>query len=236
MRKLLFPVLIALLLCASVSAQSKRIINLNAVNLADTYTPVRKLSFENMDACVQNDSLSSENKPLKPYSPSAGTLIGEALLGPALGAVIGGGTAGVLYALFTAPTESNRGQDNIAIVIAGGAAGFIAGTGLGVYLIAHADNPNVTYGGTLLGSLIGTGVAVGTGVLLKESKSDAKAAVILIPTIGSMVYANYIAPHPGPENCSSNIDNCRNLSLSYSHKDLYNSTLRYKMNLFTIAF
>ncbi|HEX2962490.1 MAG: hypothetical protein HF309_18275 [Ignavibacteria bacterium] len=204
MKKLFSPFLIALMLCASISAQT--------------------------------DSLASLNKPLESYSPSAGTIIGEVFLGPVSGAIC----AIPMALLFSGASDQNSKNDkwdNVAWGAIGVGAGYIIGTGLGVYLFAHHDNPEVTFGGTVLGSVLGTGVGIGLAALINKGDSAIPYVVGLsCPLIGSMVYANFVAPHPKSSGYSANIDNYRSIALSYSHKDLYNSTLQYRMNLFTVAF
>lgn len=185
---------------------------------------------------IGRDSLASENKPLKPYSPSTGTIVGEALVGPVSGAVIGGAAALLFSAISDQSRNGDRG-DNLGMGILGAGAGYIFGTSLGVYLFATHDNPEVTLGGTFLGSVLGTGVGVGAAALINDGRSSVPYIIALsCPLIGSMAYANFIAPHPDAVTYSSNMEYGRNVALSYSHKDLYNSTLQYKMNLFTIAF
>lgn len=242
MKKFFFPVLISFILCASISAQTKNIINLNTVNLAGVKMPARELNFENMDYYDKQDSLASENKPLKPYSPSAVTIIGEVFIGPLAGLA----TAIPVYFLLSGNLENGGGGPlhhdyNYGVAGVIGAA-YAVGTAIGVNLFARADNPEVTFGGTLLGSLAGAGAGIGAaalinkGAVIQEQHSAGNYVLLFAPLIGSMVYANFIAPHPASGSYSSNIERCRSLVSSFSHKDLYNSTLQYKMDLFTIAF
>lgn len=210
MKKLFSPVLIVLMLCASTSAQVK--------------------------SHVQKDSLASEIKPLENYSPSAGAIIGEVLLGPVSGAICAIPMA-LLFSGASDQNQKNDRYDNMAWGALGIGAGYIVGTGLGVYLFANHDNPEVTFGGTLLGSVLGAGVGIGAAALINKGDSAVPYVVGLSsPLIGAMVYANFVAPHPHPGSYSSNTVNYRSLALSNSHKDLYNSTIQYRMNLFTIPF
>ncbi|MGE5351063.1 MAG: hypothetical protein ACM3P0_03215 [Acidobacteriota bacterium] len=236
MKKLFSQVLIALMFCVSVSAQTKSIISLDAANLAGVNTPIRKLSFEEVKSYVQKDSLTLQNKPVEYHSPSAGTIIGEVLLGPVSGAIC----AVPMALLFSGASDQNKKNDrydNMAWGALGIGAGYIIGTGLGVYLFANHDNPEVTFGGTILGSVLGAGLGIGTAALINKGDSAIPYVIGLSsPLIGSMVYANFIAPHPNSSSYSSNLESSRSIAMSYSHKDLYNSALQYRMNLFTIPF
>lgn len=205
------------------------------INAGSAETFDRDFSAEEQSRYVQKDSIFSLRTEPVEYrrNPSPGIIAGEVCLAPVMGILTAIPTT-FLFAGLSDANQKNDRFDNGAFGILGAGLGYIAGTGIGVYILAHADNPNVTFTGTLTGAALGAVGGIGLAALMNNGKSSAPYIVGFAgPLIGSMVYTNFLVSRPLPK--TYNPSN-QGVGLSYSHKDLYNSTVLYNMNLFTIAF
>lgn len=200
-----------------------------------TETFDRDFSAEELSRYIQKDSLVSlRTEPVEYRRNTApGIIAGEMCLGPIMGLLTSIPT-GFAFAGVSDLNRKNDRMDNAFFGLLGLGIGYIAGNGIGVYILAHADNPNVTFMGTLTGAALGAVGGIGLAALMNNGKSSIPYVVGFAgPLIGSMIYTNALVPRPKPKTYKISNDGA---GLSYSHKDLYNSTVLYNMNLFTIAF
>lgn len=190
----------------------------------------REFSPEEISRYVQKDSLLLHNINLVKQRSRFGVVAGELVFGPFLGVVTG--VSGVyLFGGLSNMNHSHGSLDNLALGVIGFSIGYVTGTALGVYIIARAENPNVSFwpalGYSFLGSVSGLGIAALTG-------SPAVAYLtIAAPLICSMVYANNV---PMPPVTGDDYSLIGKYSSTHTHKDLYNSTVLCNVNLFKIAF
>lgn len=155
----------------------------------------------------------------------------EALAGPAMG-IAGGFISG----LAIASANSNHGFETIGSFILGAGFGYITGTALGVYLVALRNNEDVSFWGTLGFSFLGTAAGIGLAAIPKDHEHPGYAvAGLFMPLAGSMIYTNLIDNTPSYNLPEADM---RDLSFnrSYSHKDLYNSSMLYSVNILRINF
>lgn len=101
--------------------------------------------------------------------------------------------------------------------------GYLIGFPSGVYLVAKDINPDLSYLETLGFSLGVTGLTAGLSYLLfrKENNHPTTYLAILSPVIGSILYANFLAPK------ISSVQKTTELGMTRikTHKDFYNSRL-----------
>lgn len=196
----------------------------------------RPFSAEEINRYVQKDSLIFMRKPVQRRESSAGPIISQVVLGPAAGFLTALPGAYLFAGLSTLDTK-NRGLGALGWVALGAGFGYITGNALGVYVVAHSDNPNVSFLGTLTSSFVGTAGGVGLAALVYKKNSAVPYVIAFSgPLVGALVYANFLVPRPAYRDYYSYAENIGRAVNSNSHKDLYNSTLQFNMNLFTIAF
>lgn len=191
------------------------------------YTTEEARQFRN------KDSLIFVKETIKNKGSLAGRIASELILAPASGvalayfSVFAGGSLGVL--------GGAEGQDVFPYAVLGVAVGYTVGTAAAVYFVGHYGNPNVTFVGTLGYSLLGAGAGLLAGSL--AGHGSAKYWMFFAgPVIGPIVYANFIAPGPEFSDIYPEAEKYSLKTSNYSHKDLYNSTVLYNVNLINIAF
>ena len=99
--------------------------------------------------------------------------------------------------------------------------------------MAKASNPDLSYWATL-GFSIGFSALttyLSFGIFPKDYHHPTRTIAYLSPIIGSVVYANFIAPNPS---ANSNTKHVYDLKQNLTHKDYYNSTILFNAELIRI--
>lgn len=199
----------------------------------------RQFTFEEALQFRKKDSLLFVKGTLQRKSSVAGTIASEFLLAPMSGFAV------AYFSFFAgAGVGSLGGAEGLGLApyaVIGVGVGYTTGAAALVYFIGHNDNPNVTFWGTMGYSFLGAGAGLGIASLAARSDAPYRGSAPYIiffagPVIGSIVYANFIAPGPTFRDYYNKADKYSFNGKSYSHKDLYNSTVLYNVNLFNIAF
>ncbi|MCU7491965.1 MAG: hypothetical protein HF312_10745 [Ignavibacteria bacterium] len=196
----------------------------------------RPFSSEEINHYTQKDSLIFMRKPVRKSGLSAGVIISEVILGPVAGFVTALPGA-YLVAGLSALDRKNQGWGVLGWAALGAGFGYITGNALGVYAVAHGENPNVSFLGTLTASFVGTAGGVGLATLVYRKDSSVPYVIGFAgPLVGAMVYANLMSPRSEGKDYYSVYQAFTPPVQSFSHKDLYNSTVVYNLNLFSITF
>lgn len=206
------------------------------VNGGSTEVLDRPFSTEEINNYVQKDSLIFMRKPVQRRESSAGSIISQVVLGPAAGFLTALPGAYLFAGLSTLDTK-NRGLGALGWVALGAGFGYITGNALGVYVVAHGDNPNVSFLGTLTSSFVGTAGGVGLAALVYKKHSAVPYVIAFAgPLVGAMVYAHYLVPPPERKDYYPGYRAFIPAGKTSSHKELYNSTVVYNIDLFRIPF
>lgn len=196
----------------------------------------RQFSSEEAAGYVQKDSLIFLRNPIKKRDESAGQILSEVVIGPAAGFLTALPSAYMFAGLGALDSKQNKWSPLIWGALGAG-VGYITGNALGVYLVAHSENPNVSFIRTVSASFVGAAGGIGLASLFYRSDSAVPYIIALAgPLVGAMVYTHFLVPPPIVRDNYPYSENPGRTGNSSSHKDLYNSTLQYRMNLFTIAF
>jgi hypothetical protein len=133
-------------------------------------------------------------------------------------------------------TPENADGMGIAIITAYALiGGYYLGFPSGVYLVAKNINPDLSYWATL-GFSIGFTAAttyLSFTIFPNDHNHPTRAIAYLSPIIGSILYANFLAPK---NSNNQSISNTSITNQNLSHKDLYNSTMLFKINLVRLNF
>lgn len=197
----------------------------------------RPFSAEEISLYAQKDSIIFMRKQLQGSEFSAAPLISEVLLGPISGFLTALPGA-YMFAGLTALNKNNDGWDALGWAAIGAGVGYITGNALGVYVVAHAENPNVSFLGTVTASFVGTAGGVGLAALVYRKYSAVPYVIGFAgPLVGAMVYANLMVPQPPAGGHFYPVTQAgAPLENSFSHKDLYNSTVVYNLDLIRVTF
>ena len=129
------------------------------------------------DTILKSDSLTKR-------SPLIWTVTKEMIFGTLMGGFFSlpGGVIG---------TAMGKGDGAFGTGLIGMYAGYLAGSSLGVYLVAKKDKPNISYWGTLGSGILG-GV-IGMALLHDSNKNFiGSVAPFVFPLIASIIYAELI--------------------------------------------
>ncbi|MGE5351062.1 MAG: thermonuclease family protein [Acidobacteriota bacterium] len=193
----------------------------------------RQFSPEESAQLRSQDSLLFIKDAFKRKSDPAGRIASELIMAPLSGFAV------AYVSLFaSAGIGALGGSEGFGLfpyAILGAGLGYTAGSALFVYLVEHNDNPNVTFWGTLGYSFLGAGAGIGLACLFPYGTSQ-YVAFFAAPVISSIIYANYVVPEPQFGDFYPTAGKYNLNQRSYSHKDLYNSTILYNVNLINIAF
>lgn len=193
----------------------------------------RQFSPEEAGKFRKNDSILFIQGSFKRKGGMVASIGSELVLAP-----ISGFTLAYFSAFASGGLSVLGGAEGLGVMpyaLLGVAAGYTAGAAIAVYFIAHHDNPNVTFYGTLGSALLGTGA----GFLAASCVHPGPEQYYLFfagPVVGSIVYANFIVPEPQFSDYYPASETYSLKQKSYTHKDLYNSTVLYNVNLINIAF
>ncbi|MGE5351061.1 MAG: thermonuclease family protein [Acidobacteriota bacterium] len=195
----------------------------------------RPFSSEEINLYVQKDSLFFMRNPVQRRASLAGPVVSEVFIGPVAGFLTALPSA-YLFAGIGALNKNNRGWDFLGWIALGAGFGYITGNALGVYVVAHDINPNVSFLGTVAASFVGTAGGLGLAAIVYRKNSPLPYIIAFAgPLAGAMVYTNLLTPRPEVRDYYGS----QALGLpvnSFSHKELYNSTIVYNLNLFRITF
>lgn len=159
-------------------------------------------------------------------------------IGGALVAVPGFYIGGIL----TAPFNDHYRSDNtlLAGIFIGALLGHSIGSAISVYQFERKGPNKVSFGGTLISSIIGSAMSVGVlGITGGDLWNNELGIIALIsfPTIASIIYSNLIAQKKHQENISYRIPSNKLLiKTGLSHKDYYNSKKVVDLELMRINF
>jgi len=157
---------------------------------------------------------------------SEGNVFGQAFLGP----IIGMGFSflpGLL--LYTGAGDEPVDQIGIGSIFI---SSYLLGAAAGVYWIAKAENPEVSYWGTAAFSALGGGAGALLAWALAENYHTFPGygfiLVGLCPALGSILYTTLIADWPG-----DNLNSCLHRN-KYAYKNLVTRTELFKIELLRI--
>lgn len=180
-------------------------------------------SLSQMGQSLNND-LNKKNYPRK---HSTLNLFAQEIIG------IGSGIGLALPSYYLSKDNRLAGSNDKETLVKFSFLSFVIGSGIGVYLIADIENPNISFWETLGYSIIGGG----TGFLILNASFDGKnispIAIIsffILPTLSSMIYASYIADWGNEINTSYNNNAVK------SHKDLVERSKLFNIELGKIYF
>ncbi|HEX2869128.1 MAG TPA: hypothetical protein VHO03_18950 [Ignavibacteriales bacterium] len=197
----------------------------------------RQFTFEEALQFRKKDSLLFVQGTFQRKGSAAGTIASELVLAPMSGFAV------AYFSLFAgAGVGALGGAEGLGLApyaVVGVGVGYATGAAALVYFIGHNDNPNVTFWGTMGYSFLGAGAGLGTALLIGRGSRQFGAVPVTIffagPVLGAIAYANIIAPGPTFKDYYNKNDKY-SFNGNFSHKDLYNSTVLYNVNLLNIAF
>ena len=136
---------------------------------------------------------------------------------------------------FLAATVAGHNLGALGFAILGTAAGYVLGFPLGVYLVEKSSNPDLSYWATLGFSTGLTAVTTYFSFTFFQNDHNHFTRYIALasPIIGSLIYANIIAPKPSQIAKDLQQQITRN---NFTFKDYYNSTLLLNIDLFRVNF
>lgn len=163
------------------------------------------------------------------YDRSTGRILMEIAAGPVTGYLV------AIPAVWIATGfGSASGWDALGQAMLGASIGYVVGNSIGVYMVAKGGNKDLSIWGTLLSGVAGTAVGGGIAYFMQETDYGWIPAIAGI-TLGPVIYVNLIAPPPSQDEEEYSFSPPKNLQ-RYSHKDLYNSTLLFRKEIFRINF
>ncbi len=215
--------------------EKKGIWNIN--NLSDTLDQTflgQKLLKENAIDSIKVPYLSSS---LSTGNSITAQIFIETMASPVLGIVGGflGSGAGAMIGIIAG--TKNWGM--FGYVLIGASVGYLAGSSFGTYTIAKNGNRDVTYGYTLLSSVVGgiAGIYLSSTLDGFDKPSVVSYVPLAMPVIATIIYANLIAPKKEqPQNYISYKRDKLPVRNYFTHNDFYNGTKLIEVNLFRINF
>lgn len=208
----------------------------NKEGIWNYYTPAvtdtldRDLTMSGILHLAKIDSMNLSNK--LNVKPIYFALPMELFAGTAL-SIAGSLAAGLLLAAITQPKGDMAG---LGPAIGGTVLGYFFGFPCGIYLVAKHDNPNLSYlaalGSSVATALITTGFSF--ALFPKDHNNPTRYIPFLSPIIGPLLYVHLFPPvYPTQEDL---IPQSGSTNENKNIHEYYNSTLKFRMELFRISF
>jgi len=180
---------------------------------------------------------STEIPFLKKFSPTA-LVLTEAAAGPVFGVV--GGIVGFGGGAIVGSLAGAKEWGMLGYVVLGGYVGYLMGSSYGVNLITRHGNRDVTYCYSLLSSFVGSlaGIVLTASFNNRTYKELARYSLLVFPVAASIIYSNLIAPEKAKaQNSVSYYNNTLQMPNNFfTHRNFYNSTKLFEVNLVRIYF
>ncbi len=174
---------------------------------------------------------------LKKFSPTA-LVLTEAAAGPVFGVV--GGIVGIGGGAIVGSLAGAKGWGMLGYAILGGYVGYLMGSSYGVSLVARHGNRDVTFGYSLLSGFVGSlaGIVLTASFNNRTGEELARYSLLVFPVAASIIYSNLIAPEKAKDQNSVSYynNNLQTQKYYFSHRDFYNSTKLFEVNLVRIYF
>jgi len=193
---------------------------------------VKKLSYTSRVSVTITDTIKTSfaDTSFTVKSVNAKTILLETFLSPFMGALFSLPSA--IFVGARALTGNEGNYDYLTIYLT-----YVLGTSTCVYMLADDFNPLTSFWRIFASGVIGAGI----GAVIIESKGDLnlngwESAIILsLPILCEVVYANLINPKPVPHFVESTEYTNYKMN-NNSYKDIYNSTMLFKAEVFRINF
>jgi len=176
-----------------------------------------KVNISLIKRSIYNDLYDKNNQ----QKHSALNLFAQEVVGVASGI----GLALPSYYLSKVDRLAANGKENLAIF---SLISYVIGSGVGVYLIADLENPNISFWETIGYAIIGGG----TSFLILNATFDERnilpigiISFLILPTLSSMIYASYIADWNNEINTSIKNNALKNHSYLVENSKLFNVEL-----------
>ena len=175
-----------------------------------------KVNISLIKRSIYNDLYDKNNQ----QKHSALNLFAQEVVGVASGI----GLALPSYYLSKVDRLAANGKENLTIF---SFISYVIGSGVGVYLIADLENPNISFWETIGYSIIGGG----TSFLILNATFDGIIfpigiiSFLILPTLSSMIYASYIADWNNEINTSIKNNALKNHSYLVENSKLFNVEL-----------
>lgn len=156
----------------------------------------------------------------------------ELMAGTALTLVGSYGSALLILAI-TKPRGEFAG---FGAAVGGFALGYSLGFPLGVYLVAKSDNPHLSFlatvGSSFAMALVTSGISY--GLFPKDGNHPTRFILLLSPIIGPLLYVHLFPPaYPTQDDLTTRTES---VSKAGDFQNYYNSTMKFRMELFRINF
>ena len=176
-----------------------------------------KVNISLIKRSIYNDLYDKNNQ----QKHSALNLFAQEVVGVASGI----GLALPSYYLSKVDRLAANGKENLTIF---SFISYVIGSGVGVYLIADLENPNISFWETIGYAIIGGG----TSFLILNATFDERnilpigiISFLILPTLSSMIYASYIADWNNEINTSIKNNALKNHSYLVENSKLFNVEL-----------
>jgi len=182
---------------------------------------------------LQDSSNSLLIKNTLPHKHSFGNSVGQYFTGTVLSVIF---PLPSLLAAFTEAMKTHGKSSGEEGLLALSLAAYLFGAGTGVYWVAHAQNRDLSYWGTIAcaaaGGAVGTGLI---GILATQYRTIPTWQAIIVfttPVMGSMIYAGYFSDWPEESTLTSEILHIQKNILS--HKDFIEQEKLFNIELLQI--
>ncbi|MCP5060843.1 MAG: hypothetical protein GY936_00050 [Ignavibacteriae bacterium] len=213
--------------------------NYDTDTLDQTFLDAHFLTDEDIDSIITL----LQHLPFIQNASVAKQIILEGFAAPIIGTLtsFGGGIVGFGLGTLLYGTDHGGGLPAAGVFALGGMyIGYTLGNAIGVHFIARNNDRNVTLGHTILWSTLGA--ASGIAIVAYTSNfwrgNIFGYAPLFLPGLASIIYANFIAPKKvvKQNKSQSRMNNINLIDNKLTHRDLYNSTKLWEVNLFRISF
>ncbi len=163
---------------------------------------------------------------------SDGHILGQILLAPIVGIGFSIPIGYISYKIFSSQHEMG-GLISIPFFY----LGYILGSSVSVFVIGEANNPNTSFWATFGAGLAGAGAGIGIVAADGDKRWETPdlIAILGMPILFEILYANLLVPDEQEQMVFNKPDEL-SVDKSISYKDIYNSTMLYKMEILRINF